>query len=117
MIIPLFCNSQSRSQGAPLYPQNVKFRYRKSGETDWTSIDATVSGSTMSAKITGLTAGTTYEYQAISDGYMIADVMRFTTEEAAQLPNNSFEDWQTSSSPYLVYPAGGEMFWDTGNHG
>ena len=95
----------------------LKFRYRKSGETDWTSIDATVSGSTMSAKITGLTAGTTYEYQAISDGYMIADVMRFTTEEAAQLPNNSFEDWQTSSSPYLVYPAGGEMFWDTGNHG
>lgn len=95
----------------------LQFRYRKSGESAWNMVDATVSGNTMSAQLTGLSAGTTYEYQAICEGYTIAEVKTFTTEKAEQLPNNSFEDWQTSSSPYLVYPAGGEMFWDTGNHG
>lgn len=95
----------------------LKFRYRKSGDSAWSEVAATVSGTTMSAQLTGLSAGTTYEYQAVSDDYIIADVKTFTTETAAQLPNNSFEDWQTSSSPYLIYAAGGEMFWDSGNHG
>ncbi|MGN0213371.1 MAG: DUF4493 domain-containing protein [Muribaculaceae bacterium] len=95
----------------------LQMRYRMAGSSDWTTVDATVSGTTMSAELTGLTAGTTYEYQAICDGYTIADVMTFTTEAAAQLPNNSFEEWQVSSAPYLIYPSGGEMFWDSGNHG
>ena len=95
----------------------LKFRYRAQGASDWTVVDATVDGTQMSASISGLTASTTYEYQAICDGFTIADVMTFTTEDAAQLPNNSFEDWQTSSSPYLIYAAGDDMFWDSGNHG
>ncbi|MCH5247879.1 MAG: PCMD domain-containing protein, partial [Muribaculaceae bacterium] len=33
-----------------------------------------------------------------------------------QLPNNSFEDWN-GSKPSLIYPTGGTMFWDSGNHG
>ncbi|MGM9802568.1 MAG: DUF4493 domain-containing protein [Muribaculaceae bacterium] len=95
----------------------LKMRYRVQGAADWITVDATVSGNDMSAEITGLTQNTTYEYQAICDGFVIADVKTFTTEEAAQLPNSSFEDWQTSSSPYLIYPSDGEMFWDSGNHG
>ncbi len=95
----------------------LKFRYRVEGASDWNVVDATVDGTQMSAAITGLTAGTIYEYQAICDGFTLADVKTFKTEEAAQLPNNSFEDWQTSSSPYLIYASGEDMFWDSGNHG
>ena len=95
----------------------LQFRYRAQGATDWTTVDATVDGTQMSAAITGLTAGTTYEYQAICDGFTVADVMTFTTEEAAQLPNNSFENWQTGSGAYLIYGSGESMFWDSGNHG
>ena len=95
----------------------LKFRYRAEGASDWTVVEATVDGTQMSASISGLTASTTYEYQAICDGFTIADVKTFKTEEAAQLPNNSFEDWQTSSSPYLIYASGEDMFWDSGNHG
>ena len=57
----------------------LQFRYRAQGATDWTTVDATVDGTQMSAAITGLTAGTTYEYQAICDGFTVADVMTFTT--------------------------------------
>ena len=95
----------------------LKFRYRVEGASDWNVVDATVDGTQMSAAITGLAAGTIYEYQAICDGFTIADVKTFKTEEAAQLPNNSFEDWQTSTSPYLIYASGEDMFWDLGNHG
>ncbi len=93
------------------------FRYRVAGTSDWTTVTPTINGESMSAALTGLTSGTTYEYQAICDGFTLAEVKTFTTEEARQLPNSSFEDWQTNVKAYLLYAAGGEMFWDTGNHG
>lgn len=95
----------------------LQFRYRQQGTTDWITVDATVSGSTMSANIEGLSAKTTYEYQAICDGYTIADVLTFTTEAKLQLENNSFEEWNTSSKAYLVCTSEETMYWDSGNHG
>lgn len=94
-----------------------QFRYRAEGASEWTVVDATVDGTALSAAISGLTAGTTYEYQAICDGFNASNVKTFKTEEAKQLPNNSFEDWQTTSSPYLIYGENDAMFWDSGNHG
>lgn len=103
--------------------ENVGFNYRAQGAADWIFAPGEVAsravavGSTYTAVITGLTPGTTYEYCAVADDYVSADVFTFTTEEAAQLPNAGFEEWQDSKAPYLLYPAGGEMFWDSGNHG
>ncbi len=93
------------------------FRYRVKDAAEWTTVSATVNDKAMSAQLTGLQSGTTYEYQAVCDGFVMAEVMTFTTEVAAQLPNSGFEDWQTDTKAYLIYPSGGEMFWDSGNHG
>lgn len=110
--------------------KGVTFKYRQVGDTEWKAEDADVTSATdaegnltgtFKATITGLLAGTEYEFCATvtrTDGSEFTTKTRtFTTEPATQFPNNSFEDWQTSSSPYLIYAEGGEMFWDSGNHG
>lgn len=91
-------------------------RYRKAGAGAWTSVAATPDNGEFSVQLTGLEAGTAYDYAAYADDFTAASCS-FTTEAAAQLPNAGFEDWDTSSSTYLVHAPGGEMFWDSGNHG
>lgn len=100
------------------------FKYRVKGSQQWTgeaqpslvADHSYASGDVLTAELTGLQPSTTYEFCAC-DGDFEGNVEEFTTEVAAQLPNNSFENWQTNSSPYLIYEAGGAMFWDSGNHG
>ncbi len=92
------------------------FKYRKAGASEWQSVTATPQGDTYSVELTGLEAGTAYEYAAYADDF-VAATMRFTTEAAAQIPNAGFEDWDTSTSTYLIHAPGGEMYWDSGNHG
>ena len=73
----------------------------------------------ITAQVSGLTPGTTYEYRAtaVVDGAFATDPLAFTTEAAAQLPNSGFEEWNTSTKAYLLYADSGQMFWDSGNHG
>lgn len=89
------------------------FIYRKAGSQEWIAAPATVTRSAMSAELTGLDAGTTYEYAAVAGDFTSA-VKRFTTEAEVQLPNAGFEVWDTSATPYLI---GDRSFWDSGNHG
>lgn len=96
---------------------NPGFVYRKQGATEWTRVSATVDGTSLSAAITGLEPGTTYEYAATCDPDYISTPATFTTEAATQLPNAGFEDWNTSKTPYLIYASDQSMFWDSGNHG
>lgn len=96
----------------------LSFQYRQTGTDSWTSVPATLSGSSLSAEVTGLTPGTTYEYQAVAGAQASVKTATFTTESATALPNSSFENWQTlSSSAMVLYSPGEEMFWDSGNHG
>ena len=96
----------------------LSFQYREAGTDSWTSVPASRSGMTLSAQLTGLTPGTTYEYQAMAGTQASVKTATFTTEAAAALPNSSFENWQTlSSSAMVMYGPGEEMFWDSGNHG
>lgn len=96
----------------------LTFQYRQAGSESWTSVPATLSGSDLSAEVTGLTPGTTYEYQAVAGTQASVKTATFTTEAATALPNSSFENWQTlSSSAMVLYGPGEEMFWDSGNHG
>lgn len=96
--------------------------YRKRGITAWTEATTTLQGSTLTAQLSGLEAGTEYEYCAVS-GDFYATVMSFTTEAASQMPNYGFESWHQgkraidSKDLWLIYGANEEMFWDSGNHG
>ena len=94
------------------------FNYRRAGDSEWTSVAATVDGNNMTAQISGLTPGTTYEYVAACDGFTSAVVKTFTTEAVYALPNGGFEQWSTASSGAVIPGAGGTAtFWDSGNHG
>lgn len=96
----------------------LSFNYRKKGETEWFTQTATLEGSTMSTTLNELESGITYEFTATCAGQASpAATYEFTTETAAQLPNSSFEDWQKPNDAWLIYPNGGNMFWDSGNHG
>lgn len=90
--------------------------YRAKGASVWTEATTTADGNKLTATITGLTPGTTYEY-AVQSGDYISATMTFTTESAQQLVNGGFEGWNTSKAPYLLYADGQEMWWDSGNHG
>ena len=98
--------------------QNPAIAYRKSGESAWTEISgATTANSVITAALTGLEPGTTYEYTVVATDYVSKSVKTFTTESAPQLPNAGFEEWQDSKAPYLIYASGTQQFWDSGNHG
>lgn len=95
----------------------VGFNYRAKGTEAWSHVDGTASGKAYSAQLTGLIPATEYEYVATGDDFTGEEIKTFTTEAAAQIPNGGFEDWNTSTTAYLLYKDGGEMFWDSGNHG
>lgn len=93
------------------------FRYRVKGATEWTRVsDVELSGDAFSKEITGLTPGTTYEYQAMDGDQASSVTCEFTTETKFQPENAGFE-YTSGSSPILIYGDGQQMWWDTGNHG
>lgn len=117
---------------------NFGIRYRVQGTSEWTSVypssgDASgvrrraratrAVGVPFSVNLTGLTPGTTYEYQAFCDGYDTAEIVSFTTETIYQIPNASFEDWGTyaNGKKSVIIPSltGDKTtsFWGTGNEG
>ena len=96
------------------------FLYRAAAsraDEDWQKAVGEVSGTTVTATITGLTPGTRYEYKVYADDFISADIKSFTTDSEQQLPNAGFEEWNTSSKTYLICTDASSMFWDSGNHG
>lgn len=102
-----------------------KFRYRVKNTADWTTVDADLAEHVFSKEITGLTPGTTYEYQAMDGEQASSVTYEFTTETAFQPDNASFEYTQTlkvstfwgQKDCLFFYKEGTEMWWDTGNTG
>ncbi len=96
----------------------IVFQYKKANESAWNTVEATMGESDVfTAEITGLEAGTTYQYQAVCGEIASATVATFTTESEFVIPNAGFENWHKSDNVWLVYGEGEEMWWDTGNHG
>ena len=95
----------------------AKFNYRALGETAWKEVPAEVKDLEMTAELTDLLPGTTYEYTAVLGEQASSVIEEFTTEASAQMPNSSFEQWSKPGKPWLLYGAGESMFWDSGNHG
>lgn len=102
-----------------------KFRYRAKNTADWTTVEATLVENAFSKEITGLTPGTTYEYQAMDGEKASSVTCEFTTETTFQPDNASFEYTQILQVDGLIgktdclffYQQGSEMWWDTGNTG
>lgn len=106
--------------------ESVGFKYRAVGAAEWISVEAIASRSIaadteFTAVVNDLTPGTEYEYAAtttLANGSeFVGAVMKFTTLDGPQLPNSGMEEWSTATKPRLIFADGGEMFWDSGNHG
>lgn len=83
----------------------------------WTFVEGKLVGNTLTAKLTGLSAGTIYKYRLVVDDYESMQVNSFSTEAAAQLPNSSFEDWSKTGKVIVPGADYSTTFWDSGNHG
>lgn len=93
-----------------------KFRYRVKNASNWTTVEANLVEGAFSQEITGLTPGTTYEYQAM-DGDQASSITKEFTTEATFQPENAGFEYTSGSSPILMYGDGQSMWWDTGNEG
>lgn len=110
-----------RGQVAKDGVEEVGFKFRKEGASEWTDIEgvpesrAFSKGSYFTATVNDLAANTTYEYAATS-GSFIGAIQTVTTSNGPQLPNAGFEEW-SGSKPMLICANEASMFWDSGNHG
>ncbi len=98
-------------------PSGLKIQYREQGTLDWITRDAEVRDKKFYITIDNLKSETTYEYQASSlkDGVdACANILTFTTESAAPLPNSSFDEWD-GTYPWAAGSSERDKFWDTGN--
>lgn len=112
------------------------FKYRKAGESAWNEAVANGSagapgrtrankGTAYSVTLSGLEAGTTYEFKAFADDFESTNIQTFTTEAKYIIPNASMEEWstyqaQTMLGPKTVtFPGTGDVttHWDSGNEG
>ena len=98
--------------------------FRRKGESSWNTLSnsAVISvGASYKAELTGLAAGSSYEYRVTVDGNATKE-QTFTTAPAAQLDNSHFDNWQSEvlsngRTLYNPWSKDGESFWDTGNRG
>ena len=100
----------------PTAQAKLGFKVRPAGTSEWTDVEGTLNGNLLTGKAEGLTDGTAYECCAVADDFT-TKTATFVTKTYPQLPNAGFEDWQANSAPFLIYGAGQDMFWDSGNHG
>lgn len=95
--------------------------YKKQSDTNWNTVptaDVSVSGTSFTATLTGLTASTTYVYRVNVDG-TTGNEQSFTTAAAVPLENGSFDNWssEAAANGTLWQPWSTTSFWDTGNKG
>lgn len=112
------------------------FKYRKAGESAWNEAVANGSagaprrtrankGTAYSVNLSGLEAGTTYEYKAFADEFESTNIQTFTTEAKYIIPNASMESWSTYQAKTMlgdrtvIFPGTGDVttHWDSGNEG
>jgi hypothetical protein len=97
-------------------------RYKASNQNAWTELDSEAitlpNATSFRATLTGLTDGTTYDWQTEVNG-QIADSGTFTTESIIQLQNMNFDTWTQDSDGDRWYPnaTAADSYWATGNSG
>ena len=99
--------------------ETLYFRYREKDTDTWSeNIQAIIDDVYYKTEqVKGLKPGTTYQYQMVEGEKPSNAISEVTTDQAAQFPNKSFEDWFEDGKTWYIYNRGGQMFWDSGNQG
>ena len=98
---------------------SLGFRYRKSGDTQWTDVPAdkiTIDGGSLSTRISGLEPETSYEVIAFSDENE-TEIVTLKTDPESVLTNGDFETWCTEKDIVYPGPSKESSYWGTGNPG
>lgn len=106
-----------------LLPEQMAFQYRVKDSDVWSKVSAVQEDETnYKATLTGLQPATTYECRMVyGEEKFTGTIKEFTTEEATELYNGSFDNW--SQKDNTIYPdieanAGNTTsFWNTSNPG
>ena len=103
--------------------KKVEFSYSSNG-TDWSYIDGVNHAEgAWKAEIKGLAPSTEYTYNLVLDGEVVGEPLTFTTEDAPNIPNGSFEyaslvsgkEYYKFYDPNCGVAEGQTMFWGSGN--
>lgn len=94
------------------------FEYKKTTENQWTRFDRDVqiNGVAISARLTGLEDGTTYQYRAVL-GESFGEIKDFTTEKIVTIPNLNFDNWAWDGKNWFANPDATDSYWASGNPG
>lgn len=96
-----------------------EIEYAKQSESSWKSVpssDISVSGTSFTATLSGLSASTTYKYRVSVDGTAGSE-QTFTTVAAVALENGKLENWSQDGKVWNPNAADADLFWGTGNPG
>ena len=98
--------------------------YRRKGETAWNDVPQSaisdIEKGALHAQIEGLTPASAYECKVTSGG-TDSSITAFTTAEAQQIGNASFDAWHKNGKEFYAASAqafnSGSFWWDSGNKG
>ncbi len=96
-----------------------EIEYAKQSESSWKSVsssDISVSGTSFTATLSGLSASTTYKYRVSVDGTAGSE-QTFTTVAAVALENGKLENWSQDGKVWYPNASDADPFWGTGNPG
>lgn len=95
----------------------VVFQYKKSGETEWKTVAATVDEKGgYSAKTEQLEFSSDYHYR-IACGAKVGTMSVFTTESYQEVPNLNFDSWMKSGKNWFANSDASDSYWASGNTG
>ena len=130
-----YLKGQVLSKAGNLDKSKLVMEYKQANAETWTSVPQLeeVEKDSYSAKITGLTPVTQYQYRFVcKDTEEIVSEIEFTTEEQVALYNGNFDEWwrkeNKDNSPWYAIASGDATsfdtqkgmlfsFWDSGNGG
>ena len=129
-IVYLSANNLTVESGTDISTLKFQYKLKTAGDDAWVDAITEKKGEagreTYEAKITGLTANTTYQYRLVNeDGSFETSDSEFTTEMEIALQNGNFDAWSTIETDGLLakrqsaYPnaSASVNFWDSSNAG
>lgn len=114
----------TQAEGVTFDDTKMYVEYQKVGEENWTSVSALKSGDVYNAKITGLSASSSYKCRAAyrnGDEVYLSSERLFTTDVIQFLPNANMDSWYKDGKTWDAISASdfaaGNHFWDSSNPG